>query len=223
MKKFTAALGLLAMGLSLQANGSYSIVEDKNSTFYVPHSDFTDCAIHIRSNITDSLFMAYERIEMNVPSGWGANLCDNAVCYGDLHAGANMAPFKAPAEAYMKITVNPMGIAGTAVVKYAVWDLNNPNQRDTLTFNIVVFWGASADQAAKVLAGMVGPNPFSNNLQVSNAGLDAANYGIYDAMGREVLKFRLEASEIRNLPLEALPRGIYILRRGAAAVRVIKD
>jgi hypothetical protein len=223
MKKFTAALGLMVFGLSLQANVSYSIVENKNSTFYVPHSDFTDCTIHIRSNKTDSLHLAYERIEMNVPSGWGANLCDNAVCYGDLHTAANMSPFKAPAEAFMKITVNPMGIAGTAVVKYAIWDLNNPTQRDTLTFNIVVFWGASADQAASALSGMVGPNPFTSSLQVSNAGLDGANYGIYDAMGREVFKFRLEASEIRNLPLEALPRGIYILRRGAAAVRVIKD
>jgi hypothetical protein len=223
MKQFFSALCLMVMGLSLQAQKSYSIVEDKNSTFYVPHSDFTDCAIHIRSTITDSLFMAYERIEENVPSGWGANLCDNAVCYGDLHSAANMAPFKAPAEAFMKITVNPMGIAGTAVVKYAVWDLNNPNQRDTLTFNIVVFWGASADQAAKALSGMIGPNPFSNTLQVSNAGLDAADYSIYDAMGRQVLNFRMEASEIRTLPLEALPRGIYILRRGAAAVRVIKD
>lgn len=223
MKNWITACACLAIGISAQANGTYSIVESKNSTFYVPHSDFTDCTIHIRSNITDSLHMAYERIEMNVPSGWGANLCDNAVCYGDLHSAANMAAFKAPTEAYMKITVNPMGIAGTAVVKYAVWDLNNPNQRDTLTFNIVVFWGASADQAAKALAGMVGPNPFTSNLQVSNAGLDAADYGIYDAMGREVVRFRMEASEIRDVPLEALPRGIYILRRGAAAVRVIKD
>ena len=129
-------------GFLFAGNNPFKTRESRNSTFYVPHSDITDCVIHIESLTSDTLVLAYKRINLNVPAGWGAGMCDNANCYGDVHESGVMAPFKAPAEAYIKITVAPQGIAGTAVVQYVVWNEKTPSQSDTLTFNIVVNWGA---------------------------------------------------------------------------------
>jgi len=227
MKKITIVFCSLLAAFSAHAGDTYRTVEDKNSTFYVPHSDFTDCAIYIQSTISDTLWMAYELIESDVPNGWGINLCDNDICYGDLNASGNMAPFKSPDKAFMKVTVNPMGIAGTALVKYVIWDINNPNERDTLSYTIIVQWGAGVCCAPNAITANVYPNPCTDYIQVANGHAAEAKFALYDANGRFIHTFSVTVGSIGIIDMRDRPRGVYILKPEHAvlgrSIRFVKD
>jgi hypothetical protein len=227
MKKIAVSFCTLLAAFSATAGDTYRTIEDKNSTFYVPHSDFTDCAIYIKSTITDTLWMAYELIESDVPNGWGINLCDNDICYGDLNASGNMAPFKDPDKAFMKVTVNPMGIAGTATVKYVIWDVNHPNDRDTLSYTIIVQWGAGVCCAPNAISATAFPNPCTDFLQISHGQAATGSFGLFDASGRYILTFQVEAGKTGMLDMRDKPRGVYYLKPEQAvmghAIRIIKE
>jgi len=212
LSAFVAASGLVFAG-----NNPFKTREAKNSTFYVPHSDITDCAIHIESLISDTLFLAYERIGLSLPAGWAASLCDNANCYGDVHAAGNMAPFKSPAEAFIKITVAPQGIAGTAVIQYVVWNLKAPTEKDTLTLNIVVNWGANLDRATTALDAVVYPNLAPESVQVMNPLNLPLEAVLMTLDGRQIGEaLMLQPTEKRAFPLQGLPAGIYLVELKSA-------
>jgi hypothetical protein len=203
---FVAGSGYLFAG-----NNPFKTREARNSTFYVPHSDVTDCAIHIESLTSDTLFLGYERLSMSLPTGWVANLCDNANCYGDVREAGNMAPFKAPAEAFIKITVAPQGLAGTAVIQYAVWNLKAPTQRDTLTLNIVVNWGAGVqEQVAN--AARVYPNPATGFVQVFNPAQEPVQAVLRTIDGKQLGQaVTVAPSQEMKFPMQHLPSGVYLV------------
>lgn len=207
-------------GYLFAGNNPFKTKESRNSTFYVPHSDITDCAIHIESLTTDTLFLAYERIGLNMPTGWAASMCDNANCYGDVHEAGNMAPIKAPTEAFIKITVAPQGIAGTAVIQYAVWNLKAPTQRDTLTLNIVVNWGAGIKASLPKDEPAVYPNPASDVMHVVNPSAEPLQLVLHTLEGKQLgPQITVQPAEKTGLPLNHLPSGIYLLTLKSPAYR----
>ena len=213
MKKailFSVLIG--GTGYLFAGNNPFKTRESRNSTFYVPHSDITDCAIHIESLIADTLYLAYERIGLSLPTGWAANMCDNANCYGDVREAGSMAPFKAPVEAYIKITVAPQGLAGTAVVQYAVWNMKAPTQRDTLTFNIVVNWGAGIQASAPADEPTVYPNPAGEIMHVANPSAEHMQCVLHTLEGRQLgPEITVQPGNSAAIPVNHLPTGIYLV------------
>jgi hypothetical protein len=221
MKKailFSVLIG--GTGYLFAGNNPFKTRESRNSTFYVPHSDITDCAIHIESLIADTLYLAYERIGLSLPTGWAANMCDNANCYGDVREAGSMAPFKAPVEAYIKITVAPQGLAGTAVVQYAVWNMKAPTQRDTLTFNIVVNWGAGIQQLQHAAEPSVYPNPAGAEVYVFNPAEEPLQASLHSLDGRQLSPEQVVLpSRKAILPFGNLPSGVYLVTLKSATYR----
>jgi len=207
-------------GILFAGNNPFKTKESRNSTFYVPHSDITDCVIHIESLTTDTLVLAYERIGLNIPAGWGAGMCDNSNCYGDVNQSGVMAPFKAPVEAYIKITVAPQGIAGTALVQYAVWNEKTPSQRDTLTFNIVVNWGAGTQATLPGNEPKVYPNPASDMMHVVNPSAEPLKIVMNSLEGKQLgPEITVQPAGKAAIPVNQLPTGIYLVTLKTSAYR----
>ena len=66
------------------------------------------------------------------------------------------------------------------------------------------------------------PNPTAGNVTVSIEGADVRELQLLDLYGRVVLRLSLSAQRAVTLDLSALPQGVYILRAGATARRIIK-
>ncbi|MEY3982689.1 MAG: Secretion system C-terminal sorting domain, partial [Bacteroidota bacterium] len=123
----------------------------------------------------------------------------------------NMAPFKAPEEAFIKITVAPQGLAGTAVIQYAVWNLKAPTQRDTLTLNIVVNWGASVQEQVAGTA-RVYPNPAAGFVHVFNPAQEPVQAVLRSIDGKQLGNVVTVApSREVQLPMKHLPSGVYLV------------
>jgi hypothetical protein len=109
-------------------------------------------------------------------------------------------------EASLKITVFPNGKADTAVVKYALWDYDNASDRDTITWNIYIRWGADT-KTWIAEAVQVYPNPVVDVLNVSALG--NATFDVVDAKGTVVknsapIDGRMDVSELAS--------GLYFVR-----------
>ena len=109
------------------------------------------------------------------------------------------------AEASLKITVFPNGKADTAVVKYAIWDFDNPTDRDTITWNIYIRWGANT-QSWMVEMATVYPNPVKDVLQV--LGVESSHAQLLDAKGAVIKAVTITEG---RLDVSDLSAGVYSL------------
>ena len=66
------------------------------------------------------------------------------------------------------------------------------------------------------------PTPTSNLLQVTNYGLQATEYNIYNVMGQKVMQGELSSSGVSTINVESLDTGIYYLKVGNKTVKILK-
>jgi hypothetical protein len=117
-----------------------------------------------------------------------------------------MAKVAPNGEASLKITVFPNGKADTAVVKYALWDYDNPSDRDTITWNIYIRWGAET-KTWITEAVQVYPNPVVDVLNVSDLGEAAME--VLDSRGAVVKNVAPIAG---HMDVSELAAGLYFIR-----------
>lgn len=137
---------------------------------------------------------------------WDVSFCDNRNCYASFLNKDTMAKVAPNGEASLKITVFPNGKADTAVVKYALWDYENPTYRDTIVWNIYIRWGAET-KTWITEAVQVYPNPVMDVLNVSALG--NAAFDVVDAKGAVVKNI---APIDGRLDVSGLTAGLYFVR-----------
>lgn len=213
---------LLAIAaFSSQAGIAQTIEVQGNNTqnFYPEASGFTDCSIYMKNISKVSLKIAYEKVSADYPAGWDVSFCDNRNCFFSLRDKDTFTAMAPGEKASMKITVYPKGSADTAVVKYAVWDVNNPAVKDTLTFNIMVRWSAGI-QLSCMPQPAIYPIPAKSHLQVNTTG---ANYiEIRNISGQTVGHYLPNAEWTRLDIAELLAGSYFILLKGDNGIRSYK-
>jgi hypothetical protein len=174
-------------------------------TFYPDATQPVDCAIHFKNLKKSAMVFAYEKVSIDYPTAWDVSFCDNRNCYATFLNNDTMAKVAPNAEASLKITVFPNGKADTAIVKYAVWDYDNPTDRDTIIWNIYIRWGANT-QSWMVDMVTAYPNPVKDVLHV--VGVNATEGQLLDAKGAFVKSVVLTDG---RLDVSGLSAGVYAL------------
>lgn len=155
----------------------------------------------------DTLHLAWEKISESLPTGWIAYLCDYGNCYTTLPQSGTMYPVPPSDYGLMSLHIEAHTNFGTAVVRYALWDINTPNERDTLTWIITSnTTGIHAAEKGHEL------NVYSagHTLYVQNPELNTITIEIYDLAGK--FQFRYIASTSREiLDMNFLADGLYTL------------
>src|SRR6185436_17976797 len=103
----------------------------------VATAQFDDLTVYniLQNNISsDTLFMSWQKVSADVPALWEALICDNNNCYNDLKENGIMHPVPQSEYAFLSVHVTPHTNRGTAIIRYVVWETNNPVSRDTLTW-----------------------------------------------------------------------------------------
>lgn len=206
MNRSLVVLAMLFAGMGVAKAQGFELENGKaEHTYYPDATQPVDCAIHFKNLKKTAIVFAYEKVSVDYPTAWDVSFCDNRNCYATFLNNDTMAKVAPNAEASLKITVFPNGKADTAVVKYAIWDFDNPSDRDTIIWNIYIRWGANT-QSWIVDMATVYPNPVKDVLTVMGV---VSNKGqLVDAEGSFVKSVILDQG---RLDVSVLPAGIYSL------------
>ncbi len=206
MNRSLVVLAMLFAGMGVAKAQGFELENGKaEHTYYPDATQPVDCAIHFKNLKKTAIVFAYEKVSVDYPTAWDVSFCDNRNCYATFLNNDTMAKVAPNAEASLKITVFPNGKADTAVVKYAIWDFDNPSDRDTIIWNIYVRWGANT-QSWIVDMATVYPNPVKDVLTVMGV---VSNKGqLVDARGSFVKSVNLDQG---RLDVSDLSAGIYSL------------
>jgi len=206
MNRSLVVLAMLFAGMGVAKAQGFELENGKaEHTYYPDATQPVDCAIHFKNLKKTAIVFAYEKVSVDYPTAWDVSFCDNRNCYATFLNNDTMAKVAPNAEASLKITVFPNGKADTAVVKYAIWDFDNPSDRDTIIWNIYIRWGANT-QSWIVDMATVYPNPVKDVLTVMGV---VSNKGqLVDAKGSFVKSVVLDQG---RLDVSDLSAGIYSL------------
>jgi hypothetical protein len=194
----TLALGLFSIGTNAQ---SFQAVEGTDVQYYPSANGFMDCAIHLKNLTQSPIILQYKKVSVDFPSTWDISFCDNRNCFGGFVDEDTMSAIAPDDEKNsLKLSVFPNGKSDTAVVVYEVWNKYTPADKITLTYTIMVRWGASTESYEVVT--MVSPNPANDYVQ-----LPVAVAQLLDVQGRIVSN-----TTTGSLNLLEVPNGIYFVR-----------
>jgi hypothetical protein len=197
-KVFFTLIGLLSLHLNAQ---TFEAVEGKDVEYYPSANGFMDCAIHFKNLTQSPVVLQYKKVSVDFPSTWDVSFCDNRNCFGGFVDEDTMSAIVPEDEKNsLKITVYPNGKADTAVVVYEVWNKYLPSEKITLTYTIMVRWGASTPTYS--VSSSVYPNPANNFVFVPSV-----NSEIIDLQGKIMKK-----CEGNLIHLNEVPNGIYFIR-----------
>lgn len=165
-KKLLAVFSFLVLISSVSAQ-TYSFVGGAVQDFYPDATGSMDCAIHIKNESSSVLKLKYKKVSVEYPAKWEVSFCDNVNCSNSFSDTGVM--FDIPVgdeESSLKISTFPNGFADTAIVKYAMWDINAPSKIDTMVFNIYVRWGVGLSSLSNYAT--IFPNPSVNTFNIQS-------------------------------------------------------
>lgn len=117
---------------------NYSITP--NDTFWLAGQmeDFQTLTITQHNTSGKTITLTWRKVSESIPSKWDALVCDNQVCYATLVDSGTMNPILPNDSAFLFVKITGHVNYGTAVIRYALWDIDNPALKDTLTFILTI-------------------------------------------------------------------------------------
>lgn len=154
----------------------------------------------------DTLHLAWQQVSLNQPSQWETFLCDNGTCYTNMPLSGSMYPVPPADYGLLSLHIKPRVNFGTAIIQYAVWDLSNPAQKDTLT------WVITSNTTGIKTPSEDKPQVYTNHKILFIKNLNPYNNSIvlYDLTGKKVLQQGV-FSEREKIDLNSIDDGIYII------------
>jgi hypothetical protein len=131
-------VSLLSLCSAAGSAQTYTLSPGDTLTLDCLLEDYQDL-VFTQDNISaGTIQLKWEKISASVPAGWDMKICDNKLCYNGLEQSEEMLPVGPGGKGILALKVNPRINPGTAVVRYAVWDMAVPSLRDTLTWIVRV-------------------------------------------------------------------------------------
>lgn len=169
----------------------------------------------IMTDTAQDIQYEWELISNDIPTGWSYSLCDYNLCYAGIPATGTMAAIT-EAEAgngtigYFKLTLSPWQIAGTAQVQIYVYDINDYNKGDTVTFNFthVSSVGINESEIADLT---IYPNPATDAVTIGNISPDVSQIQVINLVGEVVQNIGLTGKSTEILNVSDYPAGIYFI------------
>ncbi len=203
-------LGLFLALTNIAVSQSYSVTPNDTSEMTGMKEDLQSLMISQLNTSSDTIRLKWKKVSEVVPANWDATICDNAICYGSLVDSGQMTKTAPGATSFLLLHVTAHVNYGTAIVRYAVWDVTTPAQRDTLTFIVNVTATAGIADASDISTVMLYPNPVNNTLQITSNLQTGFAYIVTDLSGREVQRGNALSSSF-SLSTANFPQGSYLV------------
>lgn len=204
LKKTVAVVVLLIATATSFAQG-YTISPDDTAICATDLGELKVSTITQVRTGTDTLYLAWQKVEVSMPGTWEASLCDYENCYTTLPDFGYMTPVRPGDDGFLSLHITPIDTIGTAVIRYAVWDLANPSQRDTLTWLVhstTTSAGSIANNTPFIFSGQ-------KNIFINNSGQSFTHLTVCDLNGKTVLDQAINRGQ-QTIDMSFVNDGIYI-------------
>ncbi len=210
IKKYVLATAFLIAVANILFTQNYTISPNDTITGTVPFNDIYHFNIE-QTNLTNGkLVFSWQRITVEIPVGWEANLCDNGNCYAGFPLNGTMDTVFNGDYGLMSVAINPFEISGTGFFQYRIWEASTPDQQDTLT------WIISSETPTKIYDSVnknsmnLFPNPADQSITIKTEFSQGFEFTITNMYGQEIYSGNTN-EDISQLQTSALPNGIYFL------------
>lgn len=138
IKSAYSLIGVLLMMFKIGISQvSYSIAPASSINFTVAFNQTNEAKIYQVNTGAVKLVLKWEKVSVNLPSGWTYSSCDYGACYGGIPAGpTTMDSIPVGGQGFIGIDIDPGNIAGSGFVKAYVYQEGYYNNGDTLAWNI---------------------------------------------------------------------------------------
>lgn len=211
MKKIYILAILIGIGFSTTAqNFVFSTDQhlDKEMTIGFNSNNY------IRFTTTDpeEITFQYERISNTMPQDWDLSLCDYTSCYIGVPANGSMTEITLAeatngTDGFFNLTVNHKGITGEGKVVLYVFDSNDHERGDTVSWQLSFDGTVSIDEIEANKLFKVYPNPATDVLNITSEGHYTG--AIFNSIGKRVLL--LEGDKNETVNISNLESGIYFI------------
>ncbi len=207
MKKFYLVLSLLCGSLSSSAQ-TYTINPSNSVSTTIQVNDYVTSTISFENISGASLNLRWDLIEKIAPTGWDYSFCDYTTCYDASYTHGSMTPIPAGQSGFIKVNVNTTN-EGWAYFKFGVYDVNTPNDIDTIEFWFNAILGISEQVVEQPV---LFPNPVNENTAISLTNLHVgSSVAIYNNSGQLVYK-KDNLNSSTTIIEQKLNKGIYFVK-----------
>ncbi len=154
---------------------------------------------------SDTLQFKWKKISQDVPNDWEISICDNKSCYDKLLDSGDMNPVSPNEYGLLLIHCTPLVNYGIAKVRYAVWELNSPVKKDSITFII----NSIITDVPSTINSKLPIFTFENEKLVCS-NLDFESIKVIDLFGREV--FNVYSNLNYSFEIPNLTKSIYFIQ-----------
>ncbi|MBL7803480.1 MAG: T9SS type A sorting domain-containing protein [Saprospiraceae bacterium] len=172
-----------------------------------------ECYIIFNNLSGDSLTLRWRLLEVSMPDGWDADLCDYGLCYSGIPGNGIMNPVVGPTQPYLKLIVLPDVVPGAAWLWFRAWEDGNEDNFVDVYFSLHTP-GTSAAGTAGEAAPRFYPNPATDLLTLENPAATAAFFQLIAPSGQLVLQQQVLPNSAEQVSLRHLRAGTYFLKTG---------
>lgn len=154
----------------------------------------------------DTLQFVWKKLSVSMPAEWTATICDNNTCYPTLIDSASTLPVLPGDDGLLLVHCSPYTTPGIGVIRYTIYELNTPQQVDTLTWIIeaVSTAGISDQPESEQLFSLTG-----NYLTLKASAKNMNRIRLIDSAGKVLFASALGGSAEIELP--ELPAAVYVI------------
>jgi hypothetical protein len=206
---FIIFIALSAYGYSQAQHFVFDPTDHYENT--VSSTNYSDHGVFMENLTGGELILGWERLAIDFPEEWVADLCDYVSCYIGIPESGTMLPISDTTRGFLKITLNPNGRVGTGTVSFRVFDHKHPNIADTLYFTIhtqvmTAVPPTFADHLVDIF-----PNPVYDLVNIKAQISQPFEMILMDMNGQAVMNQRLNPGSLHKFDMSFLPEGMYFL------------
>ncbi|MGB1104485.1 MAG: T9SS type A sorting domain-containing protein [Crocinitomicaceae bacterium] len=169
-------------------------------------SGSADSKIHNESD--EAVVFAWQAVEIDHPADWDYTFCDFPNCYEAGVSSGTMSEVPGGSElAFVQINLMAPS-AGIGIFSYAVWDIELPDLKDTVTFT---FTAIDVTGSSELSPNDLCIRPTSNGFSISNTSNSWVNCSLYELSGKILIIERIEGNETRIMETNGLNPGLYFI------------
>lgn len=171
--------------------------------------DVETLSIQQRNISSNTIILSWEKVSETIPLLWEASVCDNQTCNTSLVDNGTMNPIVPTDYGFLLLHITPHTNYGTAIVRYAVWDIATPTLKDTLTYILTVNAPSTINETENKNVFSIFPNPATESIHVVFADNKQHLFEIHNSVGEKISSGITSTNY--KLPVSNLNNGIYTI------------
>lgn len=100
------------------------------------YDQINDFQIKMVNTSDSALNLSWKLISNSLVNGWDYSMCNYGQCLLTIPDSGKMKPIKKRENGFLAIHINPYQISGKGIVKFYVYETNNQQNGETITFVI---------------------------------------------------------------------------------------